>query len=424
MKGFILIKNKTAYKNAYTLKFRTLYTPAKLVIPKKDGKPTLDGIWYVYYRYRNPSTGALDKFELKQGINRLRSISERKKAGNNLKNTINQLLQEGFNPFEKHEEVEREKNIRKLDVLDAFNLAYFEKEKGWSESSNNVNKMMFRKFSDWIKKKKLNINIRLLEKKHISLFLNELTDKKGSNLNATSRNNYKRLLSSLVTQLVVDDILKYNFIKDIPLLKSKAEKNVPFTKQQLIGVKKWCLENDPYLYEFIKFIMYGFLRPIEVSRIKLIDIDLQNNTIKVRTKTEVQATILIIKPLKDYIKSLNIEQYSLDCSLFSKQGKPAIWETSNEKSKADFFTRKFQKLKKDIGEKIKLTKNHTIYSVRHSAVLDLYNSFKKQGLTDLQAKHKLMTITRHKSLSGLENYLRDIGASLPENYADDYTIDF
>ncbi len=96
MKGFILTLNKTAYKNAYTLNFRTLYTPAKLVIPKKDGKPTLNGTWYVYYRYRNPNTGVLDKFELKQGINRLETISERTKAGNNLKKAINRILQDGI----------------------------------------------------------------------------------------------------------------------------------------------------------------------------------------------------------------------------------------------------------------------------------------------------------------------------------------
>ncbi len=424
MKGFVLIRKKTAYKTAYTLTFKTLYTPAKLVIPKKDGKPTLEGAWYVYYKYRNPDTGALHKFEVKQGINRLKTIAERKKAGNNLKKAINRLLQEGFNPFEKHKEVDREKDVQKLSVIEALNLAYTEKEKVWSESTNSVNKTMLSKLSKWIKKKNLDVNIRLLEKKHISLFLKELNDDKAGKLSNVSRNNYKRFISSLMTQLVIDDVLKYNFVKDIPLLKTQAEKNTPFTKQQLAAIKEWCLANDPYLYEFIKFVMYGFLRPIEVTRIKLIDIDLPNSTLRVRTKTEIQGTILLIKPLVDYIKSLDINKYSNENHLFTKYLKPAKWETKKEKSKADFFSRKFERLKKDIGNKIKLTNNHTIYSARHSAAVDLYNSFKKQGLTDLQAKHKLMTITRHKSLDGLENYLRGIGASLPENYADDYTIDF
>ncbi len=282
---------------------------------------------------------------------------------------------------------------------------------------------MFRKFCKWIETKNLNIDITLLEKKHISLFLNELTNKKN-NLSTASRNNYKRLLSSLVTQLVTDDILKYNFVKNIPLLKSKAEKNTPLNKEQLKGIKKWCLKNEPYLYEFIKFVMYALLRPIEVCRIKLIDIDLKAKTLRVRTKTEEQATILLIAPILEYLENIDISKYPSNFNLFSKDEIPAMWETKREKSKADFFTRKFQRLKKEIGKELKLTKNHTIYSARHSAVLDLYNSFKNQGLTDLEAKHKLMTITRHKSLSGLENYLRDIGASLPENYADDYTIDF
>lgn len=71
-----------------------------------------------------------------------------------------------------------------------------------------------------------------------------------------------------------------------------------------------------------------------------------------------------------------------------------------------------------------MDKDHSIYSTRHTVAVDLFLSSKEQGLTDLEAKHKLMPITRHKSLSGLENYLRDIGASLPKDYSKNYSINF
>lgn len=54
------------------------------------------------------------------------------------------------------------------------------------------------------------------------------------------------------------------------------------------------MTNDEYLYDFMQFVMYGLMRPIEVCRLKIKDIDIENNTIAVRSKTELRATILII----------------------------------------------------------------------------------------------------------------------------------
>jgi hypothetical protein len=78
------------------------------------------------------------------------------------------------------------------------------------------------------------------------------------------------------------------------------------------------------------------------------------------------------------------------------------------------------KLKKEL----KLSKNHGIYSFRHTAAIDLFTTYKNNGLTDLEAKNKMLPITRHKSINSLAKYLRDIGASLPKDYSDDYSLDF
>lgn len=117
---------------------------------------------------------------------------------------------------------------------------------------------------------------------------------------------------------------------------------------------------------------------------------------------------------------MQLHKHNSENFLFTKDRKPVEWKVNKERSKVIFFKMRFEKMKKEIGKKINLNKNHNIYSGRHTIALDLYNSFKSQGLTDLESKHKLMTITRHKSLSRLENYLRDIEASLPK----DYTLNF
>ena len=65
-----------------------------------------------------------------------------------------------------------------------------------------------------------------------------------------------------------------------------------------------------------------------------------------------------------------------------------------------------------------------IYSFRHTAALDLFYSFVKQGNTEREAILKLMPITGHATEAALRNYLRDIGGMLPKDYGSDYTLEF
>lgn len=423
MKDYNLNAYKSVPVKVPVIYLKHLYSKPKIYIPKKEVngvlKPTLEKSWYVYYYYRNPYTGKMQKFIEKRGINREKSLSNRNKMANILRKAVVRWLQDGYNPFVSNEKVVVDKN--ELSINEAIKKAFVQKEKVWAESTTNVSKTRLNVFIEWLEKEGMSDkDILELKKKHISNFLNDLTDTKGRSNNNISRNNYRAFISSLVKQLVNEDVLDYNFVISIPKLKQKPLKNKPFSKGQLITIKEYLLEKDPYLYKYIQFVMYAFLRPIEVTRIQLKDVDLIKNIITVKTKTELNSTVLIIEKLKDIIAQMNITKGEPEHSLFSPEKKPAVWETKTEKGKSDFFVRRFRLLKRDLN----LGNEYGIYSFRHTFALDLYNSFLKQGLTPLESKHKLMTITRHKSLSGLNNYLRDIGAELPKDYSKDFTVDF
>ncbi|WP_272149147.1 tyrosine-type recombinase/integrase [Tenacibaculum aiptasiae] len=407
--------------------FQKLFSNPKLYIPKNKitGKPDLNKSWYVYYYFRNPFNGQMDKFIEKQGINRLKTLYERTEAGKNLKKAQLRWLQDGGNPFELKKLKEDLVNKKNFSISEALDNAFNEKTKVWGQTSKDVNTTQYNIFVKWLETKKLNnLNIKELTKRHIVIFLNELTDTDNRSVSNTTRNNYRRLISSLISQLVNDDILEFNFVISIPKLKTSVQKNQPFTLNQLNEIKKYLIKHDTYLYSFMKFVMYALMRNVEICRLQVKDIDLENNIIKVKTKTEELTTILIIPQLKNLLLEMELHKYDSNDFLFTKDKKPGKWEVNKERSKVNFFSRRFEKMRKKIGKRINLNNNHNIYSGRHTTALDLYNSFKNQGLTDLESKHKLMTITRHKSLSGLENYLRDIGASLPKDYSNDYTLNF
>jgi hypothetical protein len=125
------------------------------------------------------------------------------------------------------------------------------------------------------------------------------------------------------------------------------------------------------------------------------------------------------KQLKETILKMELENVNLDYDLFTMNFTPGIWSASDT-VKRTWFGRRFLKVK----TKLNLNENYGIYSFRHSAAINLFITYQKQGLIDLEAKHKMLPIIMHKSIDSLNMYLRDIGASLPKDYSDDYTLEF
>ena len=398
---------------------KKMFTKPKIFIPKieKNGKliPTIEKgkYWYVYYFYRNPTTGLLEKFVEKQGINTIKTLTERHQYAKNLQKAVLLFLQKGYSPFEERKTELLTKT--EITIEAAFKSAIKEKSKIWGNQTKKGNIIVINDFLKLLKKSNLlEENINKLTKRHIILYLNSLK------VNPTTRNSYRRIISSVIGQMVADEVLSFNLVANIPKIKEKPLKNKPFTKKEIQDIKKYLLQHDPYLYTFIKFVMYGFMRPVEVTRITIKDIDLTRNIITVKSKTEEAATIFLTSQLVETIKLMEIEKYKPTDLLFTKNERSGTWTTTNEKAKPDFFTRRFVSVKKTLG----FGSEYGIYSFRHSSAIDLFTSYIKQGLTDLEARHKMLPITRHKSIDSLNKYLRDIGASLPKDYSDDYTLDF
>ncbi|WP_196892123.1 tyrosine-type recombinase/integrase [Aureivirga marina] len=372
--------------------------------------------WYIWFRFRNPETGEMKQFKVYNNLNRIKGISERLKTAKKIQRVLENHLAQGFSPFS---EKESELNFNKeYNIIDAIDKAVEKKSKVWSASYIHQNKHQIDYLKEFLSKNKLDhLPAKSITKKHM-IYLFEHISKK--NLSAYSYNNYRKVYLSLTNQMMQDEIIDKNFMIGIEKLPEKAVKNESLTDEQVNKLKKYLQENDTYLLTYIQFLTYSFLRPIEITRIKIGDINLKERTIKVQTKTEKISVIYIIDKLIELIEKMDIQNYPDDYYLFSKSEKPDTWITTREKSKADFFSYRFLKVKRDLN----LGDNYGIYSFRHTFIKNLYFSFLNQGLPPIDAKNKLITITRHTTIKTLDNYLRNIGAYLPEDYSKDFTIDF
>lgn len=393
----------------------------------------LEKDWYLYYSYRNPKTGKLERQpNIKAGANRFKTKTERLSILKILQRNLLFLLEQGFSPYADNSALE-EKLLRNtsaannketvipitispidpiiinrplITISEAFQLALKIKKNVLSATSYPNFSSNVKRFEIWLNESGFeNKTIDTISKKTVIEYLNVVLE----NTSPRTRNNTRIELSSLFQTLEDNDVIAENFVRKINVLKAKPERNKTYSTALQEEIYNYMALNDPLLLLFVKFISYNYLRPIEVCRLKVGDVDLKEQRLFVRAKNApVKIKIIpqiLIKDLPDLSK-LNPNEYLFTPTIIGGE-----WNTS-ENDKRDYFSKRFKKVK----DHFKLGTDYGLYSFRHTFITKLYNEFAK-AMTPFEAKSKLMLITGHNTMDALEKYLRDIDAVLPEDYS-------
>ncbi|WP_417558804.1 tyrosine-type recombinase/integrase [Mesoflavibacter zeaxanthinifaciens] len=402
-------------------------------LTKKEQLEALSKDWYLYYSFRNPKTGKLVRqTNIKGGANKFKDKRRRYYILKTLKSGLETVLAEGFNPYIDNMTLEeylifkssnksKEKKVSKKDGVDkstlkkelvmsvtnAFELGLETKAKILNKNSYPKFKSRIHRFWEWLLSNEIKQKdcITRINKKIVIKYLNSVLQETS----ARNRNNSRTDIASLFQVLVDNDVLKENFVKEINVLKSTPERNKTYTPTQQKDIYEYMRLNDEILYLFVQFVSYNFLRPIEVCRLKVGDLDLVDKKIYLRAKNQpVKIKIipdLLLKSIPD-LGSLNKNDF-----LFTPQKIGGEWEV-HETNKRDYFTKRFKKVKDNFG----LGKDYGLYSFRHTFITKLYKEMSKTA-TPFEVKSKLKLITGHSTMKALEQYLRDIDAELPEDYS-------
>lgn len=356
--------------------------------------------WYVYYSYLHPTTGKMaQQPPVYHKINQqFKTKKERLRELRELRDDIERLLKKGFTPYA--QEAQQTKHSAQAALAFALSIKKNTlKETSYKDYDNRV--AIFSRYLD--EKHLLNHDIKAIDKRVVMAFLNNILSKSS----ARNRNNTKTVLSALFSVLEDNEIIERNFFHNIKNLHSKPTRNKAYTQKQADEIFDW-LKKTPTLLLFIKFVAYGFLRPIEVCRLKVGDINFDEKTLTVRAKNKALKTKTIPNLLLaelEFLKDENKEHW-----IFTPEGVGS--SDTTEKNRRDYFSKQFLKVKK----KLNLEENYTMYSFRHTFTTKVYRELRKQ-FSPHQAKSELMLITGHSTMTALEKYLRDIDAELPEDYS-------
>lgn len=397
------------------------FSDVALRIPKDEkGKPSVapGALWYVYYYFRNPETGKMQKFMDTCKINRYKTVAERKKAGMAWVDAYRLLLHSGFNPFDKEGIVTQIDEIEPFTLRSGLEHAYEAKSGLLKTTTADDYESRMNVFLAWAKDQKLDDkDIRYFKELHAIAFINYLVSRKGRKVGRTSQDNYKRCLSALFGKLYKDKIIDRNPFEAVETKAGKPVKNRPFTPEQVQEIRQWLLKNDPQLYDYVLHIYYGFLRVVEVVRLRAMDYNLSGGYLTTETKTDAMKVKKIIGPIRDFLQRINVNSIPGKAHIFTDTGEFKVWDVP-EKVKTDHFNLRFRKLKAALG----LGKEYGMYSFRHTAALEIYHSYIRDGKTEHGAVLELMPIIGHTNPDTTRKYLRDIGGMLPKDYGHRYTI--
>jgi integrase len=373
---------------------------------------------------------------IKGGCNRYKTKKERLLVLTQLRDALEYLLEKGLNPYSDSDTslLELEKATPKknkmvvvasasndtnvavipqhvkpviiepvLSIKEAFAYALKIKKKSLNDTSYMNFEGRINRF-----KKALDENapITSLNRKQTNEYLNSILE----TTSARNRNNTRIDLSSLFEVLANDEIITENFIKRINTLKTKPQRNKTYTPDMQETIYSYLEKNDALLLLFIKFISYNFLRPVEVCRLKVGDLDVKDKKLYVRAKNKLVKIKIIpeilIKDLPD-LTQMNKEDF-----LFTPTKIGGQW-IATENNRRDHFSKRFKSIVKD---HFGLGSDYGMYSFRHTFITKLYRELRK-SYSPFEAKSILMNITGHSTMSALELYLRDIDAELPEDYS-------
>ncbi|MBZ9777432.1 site-specific integrase [Psychroflexus sp. CAK8W] len=405
-------------------------------------KEALSKSWFVYYSFRHPETGKLKKQPfIKAGANNFKTKRERYAFLRTMREALSKLLELGFNPFEDNSDleaklfsdqdhttetppkpepklrpssapqskpspvpVEPEEDIMSID--EAFKFGLSMKEHMMNKNSYVQYKSRIGLFEKWLREEKIfDKPITSITKKTVNQYLNTIVKKTS----ARNRNNSRTDIASLFQLLEENEIVKSNFVQSIPKLKTVPKRNKTYTPDQEKKINTHLEKHDPTLHLFIKFISLNFLRPIEVCRLKIRDVDLKDKKLYVKAKNQpVKIKIIpdiLIKDIPD------LSKLPADALLFGRFGIGEEWNAAETNRRTE-FSKRFKEVKDHFG----LGEDFGLYSFRHTFITKLYRKLREKSSPN-ETKSKLMLITGHSTMDALEKYLRDIDAELPEDYS-------
>ncbi|PRY51537.1 site-specific recombinase XerD [Arcticibacter pallidicorallinus] len=363
----------------------------------------LDKDWLVWIKYQHPVTGKLERFRYNVGFKQYNTKQERREHGKALKIVLEDLLAEGWSPYNEYDVFAVHTNKNVVSLIDQ----YLEEVKGNIRSSTYKKyKIELNSFKNYLISNRLyNLELDEVKKATVLNFLNV-----QKNARKWKGKTYNHYLNDITTFFNYFHHNYDDYIEKVPTLSLKRAPierpgNTAFNDWQFKKLKDLMLDNnDQMLYTFCSFIYYAALRnEAEGNYLKAGDFNFTAKTLKINSGTAKNRKTEYIPIYPDFMElllELKVPEIPGDYYIFGKESRQKFVIGGPLPVGQDYFARHFRKYK----EMLNLSERDGIYNYKHTRAVHLGE--------DGEDLYKIMKLFRHKDLATTMIYMRDLGINV------------
>lgn len=386
-KMFALEKKPERSKGA-TVNSIITYTLPKLHKAKKN--------WYVDFLAIDPATGGLKR--KKYMLDRFQKVSEKKERAAEIITNVTVRLRKGWTPWAEVNDRRGYAQVR--NVLELYrnhivklHAAGSMKRKTFYDYSSRMSSLQ-----DFIDSQPIPIiYIYQFDQALLSDFLDYIFI--DCDASARTRNNYRTWCSTLCSWMVEKRYLERNPVENIKTLQEGEKQRDALTPEQLQTLQQFLKANDKHFLLACMMEYYTFIRPSELSYIRLNDIFVREQKIFVSSE--------VSKNRRDGMVGLNdtIIKLMIDLNIFKNPGNYYLFgpdmKPGERKADPRIFRDRFAKTRLALG----WSKSLVFYSLKDSGIRDLANS---EGIVIARDQ------ARHSDISTTNRYLKGSALAVHE----------
>ena len=207
-----------------------------------------------------------------------------------------------------------------------------------------------------------------------------------------TRNNYRGWCYSFSEFLVSRKYIESNPVDHIPALDEKKKLRKDLTPTMLKQMRQHLKREDKHFLLACYMEYFTFIRPTELSYLKVGDISLKDKTIFVSedfSKNKKSAKVALNDTLLKLMIELGVPSAPSSYYLFGKNFKP-----SPDRCNADQYNRRWKKMREALG----WSDEYQFYSLKDSGIRDLAN---EQGVVVARDQ------ARHSDVSTTNRYIQE-----------------
>ena len=348
--------------------------------------------WYVDFMCYDPAEQKMKR--KKYMLDGITKVTDRRKRAVDIIANVTARLREGWNPWV---EASNSRQFTKVDTVINIYIRYLDKlheSQSIKESTYTDYRKRLRVLQEFMANHTAPIMyIYQFNLSYISDFLDYILMDRDSS--ARTRNNYKVWISSLCSWLVEKQYLETNPCERIKALKEEPKRREALSASDLRKLGKYLEENDPHFLLLCRMAYYTFIRPEEMTNIRLKDIFLHEQKVFVGgniSKNRQDGMVGLNDELVKMMIDLCVFKYDSDCYLFSSDFKPGRKKITTKVLRNYFYK---------VRDALHLSKNYQFYSLKDSGIRDLANA---AGIVVARDQ------ARHSDISTTNKYLK--GSSL------------